>query len=103
MVFVHFLRLANILCNNEMKLELGLITSNLCKILISFPRLEFCKRKGKNYKNVFVPEEGLVLPTHMCLLSILSLELLTCVSGITYMPVLKLWQGLGPNEDQSFE
>lgn len=61
MIFVHFLKLANILCNNEMQLELGLITSNLYNIIISFPRLEFCKRKRKSYKNVFILEEGLFL------------------------------------------
>lgn len=27
----------------------------------------------------------------------------TYVNGITYMPVLKLFQGLGPNEHQTFE
>lgn len=32
MVFVHFLRLSNILCNNEMKSALDLITSNLYTI-----------------------------------------------------------------------
>ena len=63
--------------------------------LFLFQSWSFAKEKEKNYKNIFLPKQGLVLQTHMYLLSILSVpvELFTRVNGITYMPVLKHLQG----------
>lgn len=40
--------------DNKMKLELELIASNLYNILTSFPKLEFCKRKGKKSQEYFL-------------------------------------------------
>lgn len=82
-----------------MKLELDLIALNLYSILISFPRLEFCKRKNAK---VFPLIEGLFYPnTYVSVYCIVGG--VTCVNGITYVPVLKLFQGLEPNEHQTFE
>lgn len=88
-----------------MKLELEVITSNLYNIFIFFPKLEFCKRKGKKYTRTVSYLNKPQLSKHMYLLSTLSVpvEGVTCVNGITCMPMLKRMQGRGPNEDSAFE
>lgn len=84
-----------------MKLELGFVTSNLRNIIISFPKLEFCKRKGKKITIMFSYLNKVLFSKYMYLLSILSVpvELFTRVSDLAYMPVLKHLQGWEPKED----
>lgn len=56
-----------VLRDNKMKLGLELITSNLYNIFISFPKLEFCKRKGKKLTRIFSYLNKVVFSKHICI------------------------------------
>lgn len=84
MGFVHFLRLANVLCNNEMKSRAWPYYLEFVQHFNFFSWAGVLQKKMKTLqKNIFILEEGLFLQTHMCLLTVLSVELFTFINGIT--------------------
>lgn len=73
--------------------------------LFFFQSWSFAKEKEKNIQEEVSYLNKPQLSKHMYLLSTLSVpvEGVTCVNGITCMPMLKRMQGRGPNEDSAFE
>lgn len=88
-----------------MKLELEVITSNLYNIFIFFSKAGVLQKKRKKITRIVSYLNKPQLSKHMYLLSTLSVpvEGVTCVNGITCMPMLKHMQGRGPNKDSAFE